>query len=128
MYFLFYIMGGRNYRNKFLGGHMKYGKALLFCLLMALVYVVVMFLYQLVFYYLFDPSRAANEMQKAAEMIQDNSYIPEDAKAEALKKIMSGTTASIIIRNVTNNIFMTAIIGAISALFIRKKEKISEVF
>jgi hypothetical protein len=107
---------------------MKYGKAILFCLLMALVYVLVMFLYQLVFYYLFDPARAANEMLKAAEMIQDNAYIPDDAKEEALKKVMSGSTGSMIIRNLTNNIFMTAIIGAISALFVRKKEKISEVF
>jgi hypothetical protein len=128
LYFVFFITGGRGYRNKFMGGYMKYGKAFLYCLLMALVFVLIMFVYQLVFYNIFDPDRAINEMQKGAEMIQENSYIPDEAKEEALKKIMSGTANSIVFRNLLNNAITVVIIGAIAALFIRKKEKFTEVF
>jgi hypothetical protein len=41
---------------------------------------------------------------------------------------MSGTANSIVFRNLINNAITVIIIGAIAALFIRKKEKISEVF
>jgi hypothetical protein len=128
IYFIFFIYGGRNYRNKFMGGYMKYKKAFLYCLLMAVVFVLVMFIYQLLFYNFFDPERVSDEIQKGVEMIQDNSYIPDDAKEEALKKIMSATANSTVFRNLTNNIITSVIIGAISALFIRKKEKFTEVF
>jgi hypothetical protein len=128
IYLMFFITGGRSYRNKFRGGYIKYGKAIVYCLFMALVFVLIMFVYQFVFYNLFDPERVVNEMQKAAEMIQENSYIPDEAKDEALKKIMSGTANSIVFRNLLNNAITAVVIGAIAALFIRRKEKISEVF
>ena len=86
IYLIFFITGGRSYRNKFMGGYIKYGKAILYCLLMALVFVLIMFVYQFVFYNFFDPERVVIEMQKAAEMIQENAYIPEEAKEESLKK------------------------------------------
>jgi hypothetical protein len=129
LYFVFFIWGGRSYRNKFMGGYMTYGKAFLFCLIMAALYVVLMFVYNFLFYTIFDPQRAINEMQKAAEMIQENSYIPEDQKEIQIRKILeNGTGFNIVLRNLMSNIITGLVLGAISALFIRRKEKISEVF
>jgi hypothetical protein len=129
MYFVFFIKGGRKYRNQYMGGYMNYGKAFLFCLIMVGVYVLLMLVYNFLFYIFFDPQRAINEMQKAAEMIQENSYIPDDQKEIQIKKILdNGTGLNIVLRNFMSNTITGLVLGAISALFIRKKEKISEVF
>jgi hypothetical protein len=129
LYFILFIWAGRSYRNKFMGGYMPYGKAITFCLIMVAVYVVIMFIYHLIFYYLFDPSRALNEMQKAAQAIQDNVNIPEDKKEEIVERIMKNATSSkVVVQGLINNLATGVIIGAISALFIRKKEKFTEVF
>jgi hypothetical protein len=129
LYFILFIWAGRSYRNKFLGGYMPYGKAITFCLIMVAVYVVIMLIYHLIFYYLFDPSRALNEMQKAAQAIQDNVNIPEDKKDEIVERIMkNATSGKVVIQGIINNLATGVIIGAISALFIRKKEKFTEVF
>ena len=129
LYFLFFIRGGRAYRNQYMGGYINYGKAFLFCLVMALVYVLVMMFYNFLFYVIFDPERAMSEMQKAAEMIQENSYMNDEQKEIQIKKIMdNGTGLNIVLRNLMSNIIITMVLGAISALFIRKKEKIIDVF
>jgi hypothetical protein len=129
LYFILFIWAGRSYRNKFMGGYINYGKAITFCLIMVVVYVVIMFIYHLIFYYLFDPSRALNEMQKAAQAIQDNVNIPEDKKEEIVERIMkNATSGKVVIQGIINNLATGVIIGAISALFIRKKEKFTEVF
>lgn len=112
-----------------MGGYINYGKALMFCLIMVAIYVVLMFIYNFLFYNFFDPERAITEMQKAAEMIQENSYIPDDQKEIQIKKIMENSTAmSMVIRNLLSNAITGIVLAAISSLFIRKKEKISEVF
>jgi hypothetical protein len=129
VYFILFIWAGRSYRNKFMGGYMNYGKAITFCLILVAVYVVVMFIYHSIFYYLFDPSRALNEMQKAAQAIQDNASIPEDRKEEIVARIMkNATSGKVVVQGLINNSATGLIIGAISALFIRKKEKFTEVF
>jgi glucan phosphoethanolaminetransferase (alkaline phosphatase superfamily) len=129
LYFILFIWAGRSYRDKYMGGYMNYVKAIVFCLIMAGVFVVVLLVYHLVFYYLFDPSRALNEMQKAAQAIQDNVNIPEDRKEEIVNRIMkNATSGKVVVQGIINNVASGVIIGAISALFIRKKEKFTEVF
>ena len=80
IYIGFFVWAGRKYRNKYYGGHINYGKAFLFCLLMAIVSVLVLTLYYYVFYSFFDPERAAIEAQKAIEVISGNDYIPDEKK------------------------------------------------
>ena len=129
MYLVFFIWGGRTYRNKFMDGKMNYGKAILFCLAMVAVYVIVMFVYQLIFYYLFDPTRAATEMQKSIQMIQENANIPDEKKEEIISRISENTSpGKIVIRNIFANMIFGTVFAAIAALFVRKREKISEVF
>jgi hypothetical protein len=129
LYFVFFIWGGRSYRTKYTEGYMKYWQAFVYCLIMALVFTLAMFIYNFIFYTFFDPQRAANEMQKAAEMIQDNSYIPDDQKEIQIKRILENSSAiKMVIRNLISNAITAIVIAAISALFVRKKEKISEVF
>ena len=129
LYFVFYIWGGRSYRNKYNDGYIKYGPAFLFCLLMALTYVLVMFLYHILFYYFFDPERVFTETQKAVEMIEQNSFIPDDKKDDIVASMLEKATATkIVFQGLLNNSIMGIIISSLAALFIRKKEKISEVF
>lgn len=128
IYIGFFIWGGRTYRNKFYNGYINYGNALVFCLLMAVVSVLVLALYNYLFYSLFDPERAANETQKAIEMIEGNSYIPDEKKDEIIQGMTEKmTTARIVLNTLISSLVRGVILGAIAALFIRKKEKINDI-
>ncbi|HNW70111.1 MAG TPA: DUF4199 domain-containing protein [Bacteroidales bacterium] len=128
IYIGFFIWAGRTYRNKFYNGYINYGNAFVFCLLMAVVSVLVLALYYYVFYSFFDPERAANETQKAIEMIQNNDFIPDENKEEAIQGMMEKmTTAKIVTNTLISSFIRGVILGAIAALFIRKREKINDV-
>jgi len=128
IYIGFFIWAGRTYRNKFYNGYINYGNAFVFCLLMAVVSVLVLTLYNYLFYSFFDPERASNEANKAIEMIQENSYIPDEKKEEVIQGMMEKmTTAKIVTSTLLRSFVLSVILGAIAALFIRKKEKINDI-
>jgi hypothetical protein len=128
IYIGFFVWAGRTYRNKFYNGYISYSKAFVFCLLMAVVSVLVLALYNYLFYSFFDPERAANEANKAIAMIEENSYIPDEKKEEVIQGMMEKmTTASIVTSTLIRSFILSVILGAISALFIRKKEKINDI-
>ena len=85
---VFYIWAGRTYRNKFGDGYLTYGRAFMICLIMAVASTLVMALYTYLFYYLFDPQRAANSAQQAIQAIQDNANIPDERKEDIIKRIL----------------------------------------
>ncbi|MEI6122658.1 MAG: DUF4199 domain-containing protein [Bacteroidota bacterium] len=129
IYIVFYIYGGRSYRNKYSEGYLNFAKAFLICAIMAVVSSLVLVLYNYLFYYFFDPQRAVNTAQQIAEQIQNNSNIPDEKKEEIIKSIYEGSTPyKIVIKSLISTPIIALVIGTISALFIRKKEKISEVF
>ena len=107
---------------------MKYGKALLFCLLIASVFAISMFVYNVLFYFIFDTSRAMNDAKTIADMIKNNPNIPDKNKEEALLDVEKVTNLKTVLKNLSSNLIMGIVFGAISALFIRKKEKFTEVF
>ncbi len=128
IYIGLYIYCGRNFRNKYYNGFIGYSRAFLFCFVMAIVTTIMISLYYYVFYAFFDPDRALNEAQKAVEIISENSSIPDETKEIYIQKIMDSTDP---VRKLTgslqNNAIFSILMGAIAALFIRKKEKISDV-
>jgi len=95
---------------------------------MAIVCTIMISLYYYVFYAFFDPERALNEAQKAAEIISENSSIPDESKEVYIQKILDSTDpVSKLTGSLQNNAIFSIVMGAIAALFIRKKEKISDV-
>ena len=128
IYIGFFVWAGRKYRNKYYGGHINYGKAFLFCLLMALVSLIVLTLYYYIFYNFFDPERAANEIQVGMSVIESNQYFPDDKKEEILTEMSQITTGKIVMQKMASSAFWCLILAAISALFVRKKVKITEVY
>ncbi|MCK9612822.1 MAG: DUF4199 domain-containing protein [Bacteroidales bacterium] len=128
LYFSFFIGGGRKYRNQLHNGYINYSRAFVFCLSMAVVMVIVLTIYYFLFYYFFDPERATNEAQKAIEVISENQYIPDDEKENIIGKMLENTKpVNIMVRSLINNTITSVILAAISALFVRRKEKITEV-
>jgi hypothetical protein len=68
-------------------------------------------------------------MQKSVQMIQENANIPDERKEEIINRITQNTSpGKIVIRNIFANLIFGTVFAAISALFVRKREKISEVF
>lgn len=128
IYFVFFIRGGRAFRDKFNNGHINYGKAFLFCVIMAIASTLILTLYYYLFYNFFDPERAINEGQRAMEMIAENENIPDEQKEEIMQSLLDkAETNNIVMRSLISNSIFSIFIGAISALFVRKKEKINDV-
>ncbi|HNW88975.1 MAG TPA: DUF4199 domain-containing protein [Bacteroidales bacterium] len=128
IYFVFFIRGGRSFRDKFNNGHINYGIAFLFCVIMAIVSTLILTLYYYLFYNFFDPERAINEGQRAMEMIAQNDNIPDEQKEEIMQSLLDkAETNNIVVRSLISNSIFSVFVGAISALFVRKKEKINDV-
>ena len=126
---VFYIWAGRSYRNKFGDGYLTYGRAFMICLIMVVASTLVMALYTYLFYYFFDPQRAANSAQQAIQAIQDNANIPDERKESIIKRMTEGFTPfRMVISSLTSAPIFSIVVGSIVALFMRKREKISEVF
>ncbi|HOY30910.1 MAG TPA: DUF4199 domain-containing protein [Bacteroidales bacterium] len=127
VYFGFYIWGGRKYRNELHGGYLSYGKAIMFCVAAAVVSSVVLVLYNYLFYNFFDPQRAANEVQLAINIISENDYIPDEKKEEIIQGMIEGSTpGKLVLSHFFNSLTVSVIIAVIAALFVRKKEKITD--
>ena len=128
LYLVAFIWGGRTYRNNFMDGHINYGKAFIFCLSMALTCAIAMFVYHLLFYFVFDTERAMHDAQKGVEMIQNNPYIPEDKKQGAINDLALVSKTKTVLKSLQSSVIFGIIFSAIAALFVRKKEKFTEVF
>ena len=123
-----YIYFGRNYRNKYLGGFMTYGKSYLFIIMMAVVFGLIYGVYNYVFLAFFDPER----LQQLIE-IQLNSMkawgMPDDILAQQEERIRSSTTVlSTSLYAILGGIMNGGLFGLIVALFVRKKETLNDVF
>lgn len=95
---------------------------------MAVVSVLAFTLYNFLFYNFFDTERAANETQKAIQMISENSYIPDEKKDEIIQGMSEKmTTARIITSTLLSSFVRAVLLAVISALFVRKKEKINDI-
>lgn len=95
---------------------------------MAIVSTLILTLYYYLFYNFFDPERAINEGQRAMEMIAQNDNIPDEQKEEIMQSLLDkAETNNIVVRSLISNSIFSVFVGAISALFVRKKEKINDV-
>lgn len=127
VYIGFFIWGGRTYRDKFNGGYINYGKAFLFCLLMALVSLIVLTLYYYLFYFIFDSQRVADEYNFARGIIETNEYMSEEMKEKYIMGLPD-TAGKAVVGKIPSTALSSIIFAAIAALFVRKKVKITEVY
>ncbi len=127
IYIGFFIWGGRKYRKDFYNGYISYGKALFFCLVVSLVLTLSIALYDVIFYYLFDPERAANEAQLKINMLSEYN-MPDEIKEQQIQKFLDKATPGwAVINSIIGTLSTSVLLSLISALFIKKREKISDV-
>ena len=111
------------YREKVLGGFMKYGKAFVISVLVALTAIILLSTYTYLFNAFFDPSVLEKSMQETLNQIQNNPSIPADKKAEYIKSMAGRFTpiSSAISTFVSMTIFFL-ITSLITAAIAKKKE------
>lgn len=128
IYITVFIVSGRHYRNKYSEGYITYGKAFVMCLIIAVLSTLILALYTYLFNKFFDPEQVMENAMKVIEMIEDNANIPEANKEEILTRVMNNATAEkVTLQALANNSIFSVIFGAISALFIRKKQKAADM-
>ena len=122
-----FVWGGKTYRNKFMNGYINYGKALMFCLTMAITYIIVMFGYHSLFYFVFDTGRAVHDAQNMTALFVN--YIPEEKRTDIMNGLASDiTNTKTVLKGLQGNIISGILFSLLAALFVRKKEKFTEVF
>lgn len=119
------VWGTIDYRNKYMGGYMPYGKAFVSCFLIGLVAVIISIIYYYFFVTLIHPG-FVNEMSEMAREQLMNQYpdwsdeqIDQAMNAQAF---MMKPTAMVIMGFITNVIVAT-VLALIAAIFIKKEDK-----
>jgi hypothetical protein len=110
-----------NFRNKYLGGYIEYGKAFTVGFLTTLFLAVIYALYSYVFYKYIDPGAMEEAMAKAEQQFVDRGM--SDAEIDQSMKIaeMFAKPGMSTIMAFLSNLFFGAVISLIAAIFTKKE-------
>ena len=127
VYIAAYIVAGRKYRDKFMEGHISYGRALVYCLVMAVVSTLIVTIYTYLFNKFFDPAYALENAERVASMISENENIPEEGKEEIIARIFAGISPEKqMLQALKGNAVFSVIMALLSALFVRRKAQLNQ--
>jgi hypothetical protein len=116
-----------NFRDKYLEHKIKFLRCFLGALLIGIIATLIISIYSYFFYKFFDPDQLQVQANKVMEMIDSNTNIPDDKKAEILKGMADRfTPESILVQTLIMMSVMSIFLSLISTLFVRKKEKVPE--
>jgi len=110
-----------NYRNKYLGGYIEYGKAFLIGLLSSVFLAIIMGIYTFVFFKYIDPGAMEEGMVLAEQKMMDRGMSDmeiEQGMAWANKFQSVGMFTFIAI---VGNIFIGMVFSLITAIFVKKE-------
>ncbi len=121
------IWFGRQYRDKFKGGYMSYGQALMFGIMSILTASVIVAVYHIIFNSLVSSDymleMADNFMTKMSEMPGMTDEILDKTYNDILKQINASAYKKAI-QAFTSFALMGGVMSLISAAFIKKQEEI----
>jgi len=128
------IYGGISYRNE-IGGYIDFGPAYIHGFTVLVVMGVIGLLMNLLMYNVVDTSLADTLTEASIEQtrgMMENFGAPEDAIDEALEKAEADAAASFtnfgLIKSFFISLIVYAVIALITALIVRRREKVSDVY
>jgi hypothetical protein len=110
-----------NYRNKYLGGYIEYGKAFMIGLLSSVFLGLIMGIYTFIFFKYIDPGAMEESMTLAEQKMMDRGMTDleiEQGMAMARKFQSVGMFTFLA---VVGNIFIGMIFSLITAIFVKKE-------
>jgi len=110
-----------NFRNKYLGGYIEYGKAFTVGLLTSVFLAIIMGIYTFIFFKYIDPGAMEEAMTMAEQKMMDRGMSDmeiEQGMAMARKFQSIGLYTFFAI---AGNIFFGAILSLITAIFVKKE-------
>ena len=119
------VWGTIDYRNKYLGGYMAYGKAFVSCFLIGLVATIISIVYFYFFVTLIHPG-FLNEMTDLTREQLINQY--PDWSDEQIEQMMNSQSfmmkpAVMTIFGLIQYLIISAVMALIAAIFIKKEDK-----
>ncbi|MFH2144116.1 MAG: DUF4199 domain-containing protein [Bacteroidota bacterium] len=128
VYFIAILILIKNYRDKILGGFLKYGRGLAFGTITGIYAAILIAAYTFLFNEVIDPDYQKNTMEKVSEMTVDYLYkagLPDDQIEKTIdmmqtKEIPSAMSASLL--SIPGNIIFVFIVSLIAAAFAKKKK------
>jgi len=115
------------FKNKYLDNRIRFWQCLLMAVIIGFTSAILVTLYNYLFNAFFDPDYMRENAEKVMEMIDSNPNIPDDRKQQALADIekrfdpVNSLKTSLISMSI-----LSVVLGLISTLFVRKKEKVPE--
>jgi len=115
--------GIKNYRDKYLGGKINYGKAFLQGLSIGFVALFISGVFNLIFFLVFDPDFMTNMLNEFTQSLSEKG-VPEEQLIKIRENIEDGQKPLKQLLGIfINPIIFSAIISLIVSAFIRKKDK-----
>ena len=128
------IYGGISYRNE-IGGYIDFGPAYIHGFTVFVVMGIIGLVMNLLMYNVVDPSLGDTLTEASIEQtrgMMENFGASEDAIDEALEKVEVDTAASFtnfgLIKSFLISIIIYAVLALITALIVRRREKVSDVY
>ena len=119
-----FIYGTSRFREKHMGGVIKFSRSFISCLIIGVVSSLLLAIYNYLFYAFYEPGLLESMAEKYIEMFADNPNIPEEQVEVMAESIISRMKPlPMALGTVLNTSIMSVVLGLIAALFIRKKDK-----
>jgi hypothetical protein len=110
-----------NFRNKYLGGYIEYGKAFTIGLLTSVFLAIIMGIYTFIFFKYIDPGAMEEAMTMAEQKMMDRGMSDmEIEQGMAIARKFQGVGMYTFLA-VAGNIFIGAILSLITAIFVKKE-------
>lgn len=126
--FLCLYFGTLAYRKKSRGGNLSFGQGLLSCVIISFITIFIIYVYDLIFYYLIVPDYLSNMFEPQIAAVTNNPTIPLIQKAkliETLDRYKSPLYISSM--NALISLGISMVISLITALFTIRKRPVAEL-
>lgn len=122
--FVYAAMATRYQRDRLDGGYIGYGKALLVCLLTVLIGILISGLWNFVLVNFIDPDIVGKMKEQFLETWGES--MSEEAREKALEGFdKAGNLGSTLLSSLSTGVFVSLIVGLITAAFMKKQPEIS---
>lgn len=113
----------KEYRTKLLDGHLKYGQALLYSIIVSLFASILISTFNFTYYEFINKEGFENNIMQGVEAIESNSFFPEEAKEIGIAKMMEITPFSSSVTLFWSNVIFLIFLALIISIFTKKKDE-----